>query len=165
MSLNFSKRTPERCACALWLSVASSTPFCAQDAHKHCGPACCDLVLLQARHSAHGMCIILLCVGAFRIIFLHNERLLIAFLVCLIWHMVLPHYCAVRLKEMYLNYTAYIFLCKYIACFPWMYFTTIQRAIYNFCTRFSPTLIHISLFPNNYFFTNFRFYKIVHSFF
>ncbi len=104
-------RTPERCACALWLSVASSTPFCARDAHK---------------------CIMLLCIGAFRIIFLHNERLLIAFLVCLIWHMVLPHYCAVRLKEMYLNYTAYIFLCKYIACFPWMYFTTIQRAIYNF---------------------------------
>ncbi len=34
-----------------------------------------------------------------------------------------------------------------------MYFTTIQRAIYTlfFFTRFSPTLIHFSLFPNNFF--------------
>ncbi len=28
--------------------------------------------------------------------------------------MVLPHYCAVRLKEMYFNFTAYIFIYKYI---------------------------------------------------
>ncbi len=45
--------------------------------------------------------------------------------------MVLPQYCAVSLK-MYFNFTAYyIFLCKYITCFPLMYFTTIQRSIYN----------------------------------
>ncbi len=73
-----------------------------------------------------------LCIGAFRIIFLCNERLLIAFLVRLICYMVLPYYCGVRLKEMYFNFSAYIFLYKYITCFPWMYFTTIQRAIYHF---------------------------------
>ncbi len=100
----------ERCACTLWLSVASSAPFCARDAHK---------------------CFMPLCIGAFCIIiFLRNE--LIAFLVCLICNMVLPHYCAVHLKEMYFNFTAYIFIYKYITCFPWMYFTTIQRAIYHF---------------------------------
>ncbi len=91
----------------------------------------------------------LLCIGAFRIIFLRNERLLIAFLVRLICYMVLPHYCAVRLKGMYFNFTAYIFLYKYITSFPRMYFTTLQRAIYF--TRFSPTLIHFSLFRNNVF--------------
>ncbi len=33
-----------------------------------------------------------------------------------------------------------------------MYFTTIQRSIYIFLfTRFSPTLIHFSLFPNIFF--------------
>ncbi len=102
----------ERCACTLWLSVASSAPFCARDAHKFFMP---------------------LCIGDFCIIiFLRNERLLIAFLVHLICNMVLPHYCAVHLKEMYFNFTAYIFIYKYITCFPWMYFTTIQRAIYHF---------------------------------
>ncbi len=111
-----------------WLSVASSASFCTRDVHK---------------------CLMPLCIGAFPIIFLRNERLLIAFLVRLICYMVLPHYCAVHLKEMYFNFTAYIFLYKYITCFPWMYFTTIQRAIYLlFFTRFSPTLIHFSLFPN-----------------
>ncbi len=60
----------------------------------------------------------LLCIGAFHIIFLRNERILIAFLVNLICYMVLPRYCAVRLKEMYFNFTAYIFLYKYITCFP-----------------------------------------------
>ncbi len=89
------------------------------------------------------------CIVAFRIIFLHNERLLIAFLVRLTCYMLLPHYCAEMYKEMYLNFTAYIFLYKCITRFPWMYFTTIQRAIYIFFTRFSPTLIHFSLFPNN----------------
>ncbi len=90
----------------------------------------------------------LLWIGAFRIIFLNNERLLIAFLVPLICYMMLPHYCAVRLKEMYFNFTAYIFLYKYITCFPWVYFTTVQRAMYNFIfTRFSPTLIHFLCSP------------------
>ncbi len=51
-----------------------------------------------------------LCIGAFRIIFLRNERLLIDFIVHLICYMVLSHYCAVRLKEMYFNFTAYIFI-------------------------------------------------------
>ncbi len=46
--------------------------------------------------------------------------------------MVLPHYCAVRLKGMYFNFTAYIFLYKYVTYFPRMYFTTLQRAIYIF---------------------------------
>ncbi len=59
-----------------------------------------------------------LCIVAFRIIFLHNERLLIAFRVRLICYMVQPHYCAVRLKEMHFNFTAYIFLYKYITYFP-----------------------------------------------
>ncbi len=95
----------------LWLSVSSSASFCARDAHN---------------------CLMPLCIGDFRIIFLRSERLLIAFLVRLIWHMVLPHYCAVHLKEMYVNFTAYIFIYKYITCFQWMYFTTIQRAIYHF---------------------------------
>ncbi len=44
-----------------------------------------------------------------------------------------------------------------------MYFTTIQRAIYNFVPDLVLHLFTVSLFPNNYFFTNFRFYKIVHS--
>ncbi len=69
-------------------------------------PARCDSVLLQAYYSAHGMLISALCVciGDFRIIiFLHSERLLIAFLVRLICHMVPPHYCAVHLKYIYLN--------------------------------------------------------------
>ncbi len=101
--------------CALNFSVqtrfASSASFCARDVHK---------------------CLMPLCIGAFRIIFLHYERLLIAFLVRLICYMVQPHYCGVRLKEMYFNFSAYIFLYKYITCFPWMYFTTIQRAKYHF---------------------------------
>ncbi len=67
--------------------------FCARDVHKRLMP---------------------LCIGAFRIIFLRNEILLIAFLARLICYMVLPHYCAVHLKEMYFNITAYIFLYKYI---------------------------------------------------
>ncbi len=64
-------------------------------------PARCEPVLHEAHHSVHGMHISALCVciGALHIIiFLRNERLLIAFLVRLICHMVLPHYCAVRLK-------------------------------------------------------------------
>ncbi len=58
--------------------------------------------------------------------------------------MVLPHYCAVCLKEMYFNWTAYIFLYKYITCFPWMYFITIQRA------DLPDLVLHFSLFPNNF---------------
>ncbi len=77
-----------------------------------------DSVLLQAHYSAHGMRISALCrslFGAFRIIILlHNERLLIAFLVRLIYHMFLPHYCAIHLKEMSFNFTVYIFTYKYI---------------------------------------------------
>ncbi len=66
--------------------------------------------------------------------------------------MVLPHFCAVRLKYIYFNFTAYIFLYKYITCFPLMYFTTTQRTIYIiFFTRFSLTLIHFSLLPNHFF--------------
>ncbi len=56
-------RTLERCT--LGLSVASSAPFCARDAQNYLMP---------------------LYIGAFRIIFLRNERLLIAFLVRLICH-------------------------------------------------------------------------------
>ncbi len=63
----------------------------------------CDTVALQAHHSVHGMCISALCrsvFGAFCInILLHNERLLIVFLVHLIYHMFLAHYCAIHLKE------------------------------------------------------------------
>ncbi len=84
--------------------------------HKRRGPARCDPVLLQAHHSVPGMLLSALCVciGAFRIIiFLSNERLLIAFLVRPICHMVLPHYCAARLKEMDLHFTVYIYLCIY----------------------------------------------------
>ncbi len=72
-----------------------------------------------------------LCIGVFRIIFFANERLLIAFLVRLICYMVLPHFCAVLLKDMYFNFTAYYL-------FSLMYFTTTQRAIYNF---FLPDLV------------------------
>ncbi len=55
--------------------------------------------------------------GAFRIIILlHNERL-IACLVHLIYHMFLPHYCTIHLKEMYFNFTVYIFIYKYITWF------------------------------------------------
>ncbi len=46
-------------------------------------PARCDSVLLHK-------CLMQLCIGAFRIIFLFNERLLIAFLVRFICYMVLP---------------------------------------------------------------------------
>ncbi len=35
-------------------------------------------------------------------------------------------------KKCIFYFTAYIFLYKYITCFLWMYFTTIQRAIYIF---------------------------------
>ncbi len=42
-----------------------------------------------------------------------------------------------------------------------MYFTTIQRAIYKKITRFSPTLIHFSLFPNNLFSQIFDFIKLL----
>ncbi len=56
---------------------------------------------------------------------------------------------------MYFNCTAYIFIYKNITCFPLMYFTTIQRVIYIyiyfFFTRFSLTLIHLSLFTNIFF--------------
>ncbi len=49
---------------------------------------------------------------------------------------------------------------KYLAKnYSIFFFTTIQRAIYH-C--FSPTLIHFSLFPNNFCFTNFRFYEIIY---
>ncbi len=84
-------------------------------------PVRCDLVLLQAHHSAHGMSIsalLPLCIGAFSIIFLHNERLLIAFLVRLICFMALPLYCAVCLKNIYFNFTAYIYFYVIISCFP-----------------------------------------------
>ncbi len=59
-------------------------------------PARCEIMLHEAHHSAHGMRISALCVciGAFHIIFLRNERLLIAFLVRLICYMVLPRYSA-----------------------------------------------------------------------
>ncbi len=92
-----------------------------------------------------------LCIGAFRIIFLRNERLLIAFLVRLIWHMVLSRYCAVRLKEMYLNFIAYIFLYKYITCFPLMYSSTIQRAIYNVLPYLVLHLFTFLCFPIHFF--------------
>ncbi len=119
-------RTMERCACAQWLSVASSASFCARDAHK---------------------CFMSLCIGAFHIIiFLHNERLLIAFLIHLICHMVLPHYCAVRLKEMSFNCTVYLYI-KILLVF---HECILQQ--YIIFTRFSPTLIHFSFFPNNFLF-------------
>ncbi len=125
-------RATERCACTLWLSVASNVSFCTRDVHK---------------------CFMPLCIGAFHIIiFLCNERLLIAFLVHLICHMVLPHYCAVRLKEMYFNFTVYIFIYKYITCFPLLYFKQYKEQ-YIIFTRFSPTLIHFSLFHNKWFFS------------
>ncbi len=119
------------------------------------GTVLSDSVLLQAHYSAHGMhkCVVPLCIGAFRIIiFLRNGRLLIAFLVHLICHMMLPHYCAVRLKEMYLNFTVYIFIYKYITCFPLLYFKQYKEQ-YIIFTRFSPTLIHFSLFHNKCFFS------------
>ncbi len=66
-------------------------------------------MLLQAHHFAHWMRISALCrsvFGAFRIIILlHNERLFIAFLVRLIYHMFLSHYCAIHLKEITFNFT------------------------------------------------------------
>ncbi len=134
-----------------------------------------DFVLLQAHHSAHGMRISALCrsvFGAFRIIILlQNERLLIAFLVRLIYHTFLLHYCAIHLKEMYFKFTVYIytFTYKYITCFSWMYFKTIQTAMYiilHYHFRFSPTLIPFYFICKNVFSpTNFRFYKIVHSWF
>ncbi len=69
-------------------------------------------------HSVHGMLISALCrsgFGAFRIIILlHNDKLLIAFLVRLIYHMFLTPYCAIHLKEMSFNFTVYIFIYKYI---------------------------------------------------
>ncbi len=92
---------PARCD-----SVASSASFCARDAHK---------------------CFMPLCIGAFHIICLPNESLLIAFLVCLICHMVLPHYCAVRLKEMYLNFTAYSGANKYLMHCRFFKFSHLQR--------------------------------------
>ncbi len=68
-----------------------------------------------------------LCIGAFRIIiFLSNEP------------------CSMFKRNVFKFYS--------ITCFPLMYFTTIQGAIYiYFFTRFSPTLIHFSLFPNIFF--------------
>ncbi len=134
---------------ALRLRAASSASFCAQNPHKRFVPARWDPVLLQAQYSAHGMCISALCrsvFGAFRItILLQNERLFIAFIVGLIYHMFLPHYCAIHLKEMYFNFT-YIFTYKYITCFSWMCFKTIQRAmciILHYHFRF---VLHFYLF-------------------
>ncbi len=48
------------------------------------------------------------------IIFLRNERLFITFLVLPICHIVLPHYCAILLKEMSFNFTVYINIYIYI---------------------------------------------------
>ncbi len=79
----------------------------------------CYFKRIILRTDAHKRCVPL-CIGAFRIIIcLHNERLLIAFLVRLICYMVLPHYYAVRLKEMYFNFAAYIFIYKYIYLYIW----------------------------------------------
>ncbi len=135
-ALNFSMRTLERCACALCLSVASSASFCARDAHK---------------------CLMPLCIGAFRIIiFLRNERLLISFLVHLICYIVLPHYCAVCLKEMYFNFTAYVYIVFH-ECILQQY----KEQYIVFFTRFSLTLIHTSLFPNKYFLIILDFRKLL----
>ncbi len=123
-------RTLERCASALWLSVASSASFCARDLHK---------------------CLMPLCIGAFCIIFLRNVRLLIGFLVRLICYMVLPHYCAVRLKEMYFNFTAYIYFYIYYLFSMNVFYNNTKSNISFFFTRFSRTLIHFSLFPNTFF--------------
>ncbi len=76
-------------------------------------PARCDSVFHEAYYSAHGMLISALCVciGDFRIIiFLRNERLLIAFLVRLICHMVLPHYCAVFKIHLFKLNSIYIYI-------------------------------------------------------
>ncbi len=85
--------------------------------------------------------------GAFCIIILlHNERLLIAFLVRLIYHMFLLHYRAMHLKKKSFNFTVYIFTYKHITCFSWMYFKTIQRAMYIILHdhfRFCPTFIFV----------------------
>ncbi len=88
--------------CVLWLSVASSPPFCARDAHKRFVP---------------------LCNGAFHIL-LHNESLIIALLVLsydrrvqerlLITVMKAAccclHYCAKHLKDMSFNFIVYIYI-------------------------------------------------------
>ncbi len=80
-------------SCVLWTSLYGLR-----------SAARCDSVLLQAHHSAH-KCLVLLC-----ILFLCNERFLIAFLVRLICYMLLPHYCAVCLKEMYFHFYIYLYI-------------------------------------------------------
>ncbi len=66
--------------------------------------------------------------------------------------MVLPHYCAVRLKEMYLHFTAYIyFYINILLVFHECILQQYKKQYIIFFTRFSHTLIHFSLFPNTFF--------------
>ncbi len=104
---------------------------------------------------------------AFRIIILfHNERLLIAFLVHLFYHMFLPRYCAIHLKEMSFNFTVYIFIYNYITCFSWILQQYKEQCI-SFYIIILDLVLHLFAFIcstlNNVFFfpMNFRFYKII----
>ncbi len=49
---------------------------------------------------------------------------------------------------MYLDFTAYIFIYKYITLFSMNVFYNNTKSNIYFFTRFSPTPIHFSLFPN-----------------
>ncbi len=60
---------------------------------------------------------------------------------------------------MYFYFTAYIFIYKYMTCFPWMYFTTIQRAIYHFLPDLVLHLFTFLCSPIIIFFTNLNFIK------
>ncbi len=71
-----------------------------------------------------------------------------------------------KFKEMYFNFTAYIFLYKYITCFHECILQQYKEQYIFFFTRFSPILIHFSLFPNNLFSLILNFIKLLctHSF-
>ncbi len=91
------------------------------------------------------MCLIALCIGVFRIIFMRNERLLIAFFVRLICYMVLPHYCAVRLKCILIVLHIYFYINILLVFYE--YILQQYKEQYIIFYQINPMLIHFSLFP------------------
>ncbi len=87
--------------------VVSSRSFCARDAHKRFVP---------------------LCIEAFRfIIFLHNDRLLIAFLFRLLYQMLLPHYCAIHKTKYFIVGPIYLYIN--ILLYMWYYWWLVMLHI------------------------------------
>ncbi len=88
-------------------------------------------------------------------------------LVRLICHTGLPHYCAVHLKEMSFHFTVFIY--KYITFFHECILQQYKEQCISFYIFILDLVLHVFTFIcspiNVFFFTHFRFYKIVHMFF